>query len=204
MKQTNWKTKCAFPMLILVCALWLTACVAPAAQTTPEGEGDTAAATRTRLVIGVPNITDILDAQQSYGGGATTTEQIGQALVRLDPATGELIPDLAESWSFSEDNLTLTITLPEGALYSNGDPLDAQAVADALLRNKEVSPYASDFEALADVQVVDATTVALIFSEPPAAFLTVLNSSFGGPWDVAVANEMGNGHSPLRRSPVDR
>ncbi|MEZ4678343.1 MAG: ABC transporter substrate-binding protein [Caldilineaceae bacterium] len=192
MKQTNWKTKCAFPMLILVCALWLTACVAPAAQTTPEGEGDTAAATRTRLVIGVPNITDILDAQQSYGGGATTTEQIGQALVRLDPATGELIPDLAESWSFSEDNLTLTITLPEGALYSNGDPLDAQAVADALLRNKEVSPYASDFEALADVQVVDATTVALIFSEPPAAFLTVLNSSFGGPWDVAVANEMGN------------
>lgn len=192
MQQANWKTRYAFPLLILACALWLTACVAPAAQTTAGGEGATAAATRTRLVIGVPNITDILDAQQSYGGGVATTEQIGQSLVRLDPTTGELIPDLAESWSFSEDNLTMTITLPEGALYSNGDPLDAQAVAAALLRNKEVSPYASDFAALADVKAVDATTVELIFSEPPAAFLTVLNSSFGGPWNAAAATEMGN------------
>lgn len=192
MKQANWKTNRAFSIFILACALWLTACVAPAAQTTTGGDDATAAATRTRLIIGVPNITDILDGQQAYGGGPATTEQIGQALVRLDPATGELIPDLAESWSFSEDNLVMTITLPEGALYANGDPLDAQAVADALLRNKEVSPYASDFAALTDVQAVDTTTVELIFSEPPAAFLTVLNSSFGGPWNVAAATEMGN------------
>ncbi len=121
-----------------------------------------------------------------------STEQIGQALVRIDPTTGELIPDLAESWAFSEDNNTLTLTLPAGALYANGDPLDAQAVADALLRNKEVSPYASDFAALSDVKVVDETTVELLFSEPPAAFLTVLNSSFGGPWDVAAAKAVGN------------
>lgn len=192
MKQMKGKTTRAFPLFILACVLWLTACVAPAAQTTAGGEGDTTAATRTRLVIGVPNITDILDGQQAYGGEVVTTEQIGQALVRLDATTGELIPDLAESWSFSEDNLMMTITLPEGALYANGDPLDAQAVADALLRNKEVSPYASDFEGLADVQAVDATTVELTFFEPPAAFLTVLNSSFGGPWNAAAAAEMGN------------
>ncbi|MEZ4713378.1 MAG: ABC transporter substrate-binding protein [Caldilineaceae bacterium] len=192
MKQTNRKIRRAFPILILACALWLTACVEPTAQTTAGDEGATAAAMRTRLVIGVPNITDILDAQQAYGGGPATTEQIGQALVRLDPATGDLIPDLAESWSFSEDNLTLTITLPEGALYSNGDPLDAKAVAAALLRNKEVSPYASDFEGLADVQAVDVSTVELSFFEPPAAFLTVLNSSFGGPWNAAAAETMGN------------
>lgn len=157
MKQMKGKTTRALPLLILACALWLTACVTPAAQTTAETDGSTAAATRTRLVIGVPNITDILDAQQAYGGGPATTEQIGQALLRIDATTGELIPDLAESWSFSEDNLMLTITLPEGALYANGDPLDAQAVAAALLRNKAVSPYASDFAALTDVQAVDAT-----------------------------------------------
>ncbi|MBX3014469.1 MAG: hypothetical protein KF832_23320 [Caldilineaceae bacterium] len=174
--------------VILLCALWLTGCVAPA----PTADTGATSTTRTRLIVGVPYLTDILDGQQAYDGSPVTTEQIGQALLRLDPETGELIPDLAESWAFSADNLTLTLTLPADALYANGDPLDAQAVAAALLRNKEVSPYASDFAALTDVRAVDATTVELIFTEPPAAFLTVLNSSFGGPWDVAEATKIGN------------
>ncbi|MEZ4868165.1 MAG: ABC transporter substrate-binding protein [Caldilineaceae bacterium] len=192
MKQPNLKRGNLFLTIILSCTLWLTACVAPTAQTPASGDSTATGATRTRLVIGAPSLPDILDGQQTYSGGPTSTELIGQALLRLDPETGELIPDLAESWSFSDDNLTLTITLPADALYSNGDPLDAQAVADALMRNKEVSPYASDFAALADAKAVDATTVELSFSEPPAAFLTVLNSSFGGPWDVAEAQKVGN------------
>jgi len=192
MKKSKLQSERIFLVVILSCALWITACVAPATQTGASSESISAPETRTRLVVGVPFMPEILDGQQAYDGSPISTEQIGQALVRIDAETGELIPDLAESWAFSEDNLTLTVTLPADALYANGDPLDAQAVADALLRNKEVSPYASDFAALSDVTVLDATTVALIFSEPPAAFLTVLNSSFGGPWNVAVATEMGN------------
>lgn len=153
---------------------------------------DAAMSGRTRLNVGIPYMTEILDAQQAFGGSYIDVEQIGQALVRIDDATGELIPDLVESWQFADDNLALTMTLPPGLVYSNGDPLDAQAVADALLRNKEISPYASDFAALADVVVVDATTLQMVFSDPPAAFLTVLNSSFGGPWNVAHAVEVGN------------
>lgn len=184
-------------VVLLLFTLLLTACVAPPAPqasspASEESEAAPAAQTRTRLIVAGPFMTEILDAQQSFEGGLLTVEQIGQALIRIDSETSELIPDLAESWSFSEDNLKITVTLPEGAVYSNGDPLDAQAVADALLRNKEVSPYASDFEALSDVAVVDATTFEMIFSDPPAAFLTVLNSSFGGPWNVAAAQEMGN------------
>ena len=192
MIQTKPLAKNRFIAAILLCTLWLAACTAPAAQTGGSGGNASAVETRSRLVVGVPFLTEVLDAQQTFDGGPMSVEQIGQALIRIDVETGELIPDLAESWAFSEDSKTLTFTLPAGALYSNGDPLDAQAVADALLRNKEVSPYASDFAALADVNVVDATTLELIFSEPPAAFLTVLNSSFGGPWNVAAAEEMGN------------
>jgi len=184
-------------VVLLLFTLLLTACAAPPApqassQASEGGEAAPAAQTRSRLVVAGPFMTDILDAQQSYEGGPLTVEQIGQALMRIDSETSELIPDLAESWTFSEDNLKITVTLPEDAIYSNGDPLDAQAVADALLRNKDVSPYASDFEALSDVAVVDAATFEMIFSDPPAAFLTVLNSAFGGPWNVAAAQEMGN------------
>lgn len=166
---------------------------------TPKATADSAMeeseeplATRSRLVVGIPFMDEILDAQQAFDGSAITLEQIGQALLRIDNATGELIPDLAESWSFSEDGKTMTFILPEGAVYANGDPLDAQAVGAALMRNKEVSPYASDFEALIDFNAVDATTLELNFSDPPAAFLTVLNGAFGGPWNAAEAEKVGN------------
>jgi len=192
MKHLKMIPNSKFILVMLLCALWLTACAAPAVPSGESDESSPATTTRARLVVGVPFIPEILDGQQAYDSGPMSTEQIGQALVRMDAETGELIPDLAESWAFSEDNLTLTLTLPADALYANGDPLDAQAVTDALLRNKEISPYASDFVALTDVKVVDATTVELLFSEPPAAFFTVLNSVFGGPWNVAAAKAAGN------------
>jgi len=179
-------------VVMLASVLWITACAVPAPQTSASGDGATATESRTRLVVGVPYLPDILDGQQAYDGEAISTGQIGQALIRIDPATGELVPDLAESLAFSEDNLMLTLVLSADARYSNGDPLDAQAVANALLRYKEISPYASDLAALTDINVVDATTLELNFSEPPAALLTVLNSTFGGPWNTAVADEVGD------------
>lgn len=204
MMQPN-KTKQVFLIVILACAFLLTSCVAPAAPTGGSGANAPAAATRTRLVVGVPNLPDILDAQQAYDLSPVSTEQIGQPLVRIDPTTGQLIPDLAKSWTFSADSKTLTLTLPAGAVYSNGDPLDAQAVAAAFLRNKEVSPYASDFAALSDVKAVDATTLKLSFDQPPAAFLTVLNAASGGPWDAEAAKKAGKeafAKAPIASGPM--
>lgn len=195
-RDAGMKTNILAVVALFILVFSLAACAAPpapmaGAPASSEAEV-TKAPARTRLVVAGAFLTEILDAQQSYDGGPMTSEQIGQSLIRIDQATGELVSDLAESWSFSEDGKTMIFTLPAGALYSNGDPLDAQAVADAWLRNKEVSPYASDFEALIDVKVVDAITLEAIFSDPPAAFLTVLNTSFGGPWDVAHAQAIGN------------
>ena len=151
-----------------------------------------APAARTRLVAAAPQITDILDAHQTYGGSMLDMEQIGQALMRIDSATGALIPDLAKSWSFSSDGKVLTIVLPAGAKFSNGDPLDAQSLKDSWLRYKEISPFGSDLEALVDMKVVDATTVEAIFNAPPAHLFSVLETSYGGPWDIAVAKKVGN------------
>ena len=119
-------------------------------------------------------------------------EQIGQPLLRIDTKTGELIPDLAESLSFSPDCKSWTVKLPANAKFSNGDPLDAQALKDAWLRYKEISPFAADLEALTDIQVVDPTTINAIFANPPAALFAVLASRDLGPWDVAAATAVGN------------
>ncbi|MCB0069961.1 MAG: hypothetical protein KDE20_00825, partial [Caldilineaceae bacterium] len=174
MQQINQFAGRGVIAVLFLSALWLAACAAPTASPSEENAGALATETRTRLIVGVPYLDEILDAQQAYDAGAATVAQIGQALLRIDSQTGEVLPDLAESWSFSEDGKTMTFVLPADAVYANGDPLDAQAVGDALFRNKEISPYASDFESLIDFNVVDATTLELIFSDPPAAFLVVL------------------------------
>lgn len=176
--------------LLLLLAV-LAACVAPGASSSGESTAGTTA-TRTQLLVAAPQVAAILDAHQSYDGGHIDVEQVGQALIRIDPESGALIPDLAESWAFSEDGKTLTITLPTDAQYANGDTLDAQALKDAWLRYKEISPFAIDLEALIDIQVVDATTVNAIFADPPAALFAVLASSYMGPWDVAAAQAAGN------------
>ena len=154
-----------------------------------------APAARTRLVAAVPRITDILDAHQGTGTVAEhglDMEQIGQALMRVDSTTGALVPDLAKSWSFSADGKTLTIILPAGAKFSNGDPLDAQALKDSWLRYKAISPFGSDLESLTDIKVVDATTFEATFKAPPAAISPVLETSYGGPWDVTLAKKVGD------------
>ena len=49
-------------------------------------------------------------------------------------ATDEIAPMLAESWETSEDGLTVTFKIPEGVLFHDGSPCDAQAVVDSFTR----------------------------------------------------------------------
>lgn len=169
---------------------WATACVAPAAA--PQMDTAVGAATRTQLLVAEAIAPDMLDLQQGYGGDRISAEQIGQPLVRLNSATSELVPDLAEIWQFSDDGLTLTIKLPAGAVYSNGDPLNAQALKDAWTRYKTLSPFAIDLDALIEMKVVDETTLDALFSAPPAASLVALTTAFLAPWDAAEAEKVGN------------
>lgn len=178
---------------LLLLLSWATACVAPAAA--PEAGAATAstgAATRTQLIAAESAAPDMLDLQQGYGGDRISAEQIGQPLVRMDSATNALVPDLAESWQFSEDGLILTIKLPAGAVYSNGDPITAQALKDAWTRYKTLSPFAIDLDALTEMKVVDETTLDAVFSAPPAASLVALTTAFLAPWDAAEAEKVGN------------
>ncbi|WP_210479242.1 ABC transporter substrate-binding protein [Naasia sp. SYSU D00948] len=54
--------------------------------------------------------------------------QVLDNLVSLDE-DGEVVPWLAEEWSASEDGLTWTFTLQEGVQFTDGTPVDAEAIA---------------------------------------------------------------------------
>ncbi|MGO1885098.1 MAG: ABC transporter substrate-binding protein, partial [Citricoccus sp.] len=47
----------------------------------------------------------------------------------------EIVPQQAESYEFSEDGLTLTVKLREGITFSDGTPLDSEAVVWNWIRN---------------------------------------------------------------------
>jgi len=65
--------------------------------------------------------------------GSLIVNNVYDSLVRFKPGSAsEIEPVLAESWEFSGNNVTFTIR--DGAKFSNGDPVDAEAVAYSLKR----------------------------------------------------------------------
>lgn len=55
-----------------------------------------------------------------------------------DDTPPELIPWLAEDWTVSDDNLTYTFTLRDGATFHNGDPVTAEDVVYSATRMLEM------------------------------------------------------------------
>ena len=90
--------------------------------------------------------------------GSPVARQPARNIQRRSDAQG-LNPCFAESYSESEDGKEVTFVLPEGAKFSNGDTLDAEAVKASFERMKEISQYSGDIDAVTDIQVVDERTV---------------------------------------------
>ncbi len=95
-------------------------------------------------------------------------------LFRYNFTASETQPDLAESFEWSNENRTLTITLREGLKWSDGDPFDTvdfQWYWDNVLNNAEVSPNGpGGFWMLggepATMEVIDETTFSYTWAIP--------------------------------------
>ncbi len=64
-------------------------------------------------------------------------------LVKLDLATGQVVPDLAESWSWNAEKTEVTFTLRTGLVWSDGAALTASDARYAILREIDPEMYAS-------------------------------------------------------------
>lgn len=99
-------------------------------------------------------------------------------------ATDEIAPMLAESWETSDDGLTVTFKLPEGALFHDGSPCDAQAVVDSftrflLLDMGPVMVLKRFMSTPEQMKVVDPTTVSFTLDRPSPLFLPAMASEYG-------------------------
>lgn len=161
----------------LVAAVTLAGCQAPA----PEASGDPVQGGTLSYASGDAEPT-CLDPH--VGGNypqALLAGQFLESLVSRDE-TGEIIPWLAESWTASDDGLAWEFTLRDDVAFTDGTPLDAEAVKINVEHLKDPATQSSTgYLALGKVdhvEVVDEQVARFVLSSPDSALL----ESLAQPW----------------------
>ena len=81
----------------------------------------------------------------------------------LGITNSKFIPNVIQSWSATPNTVTLHIR--QGVVFSNGDPVDGNAIKASLLYLK-MSPLLTTLTAISTIDVVDPLTVVLNLSNP--------------------------------------
>ena len=114
-------------------------------------------------------------------GSILINKIIFSALVRPDENLRP-VPDLAQSWTTSEDGLEYTFSLKPGVQWHDGERFTANDVKFTFDQIKDVksgSRLGSDFAAVAGVDVIDSLTVRFRLKAPFAPFLALLGYNAG-------------------------
>jgi peptide/nickel transport system substrate-binding protein len=103
-----------------------------ALRATPEAAFAQAEEPAGQIVISLSAEPATLENWNAYSlDGHPVLRNIFEALLNRDPATNELIGELATAWDWSDDH-TLRFTLREGVTFHDGSPFNAQVAADGL------------------------------------------------------------------------
>lgn len=125
-----------------------------------------------RVAIGIEP--DTLDpCQQATTAIAMMVSHVNETLVHITPE-GVLEPLLARDWSISECNKEYIFYLREDILFTDGSPLNAEAVKfslDRIIDPTISTPNIGFYGPLERVEVMDEYTVKVIFKRPFAPAL---------------------------------
>jgi peptide/nickel transport system substrate-binding protein len=84
-------------------------------------------------------------------------------------------PYLAESWSISDDGLTVTLNLRDNAVFHDGEPITSEDVAFSIETSKANHPFKPMFEPVESVDSSDPLTAVITLSKPHPAILTAMS-----------------------------
>lgn len=174
-------------MLIAAVAALVMSALTACGGTESTGASGSRDGTLALSILGTPNSFD--PAQLVEGQGTFVWSSIFDTLLYSD-GKGELKPNAAESWNYSDDGRTLTLKLRKGMTFSSGAPVNAAAVKATLDRTKATpaSP-SSRLGALQSVEAPDDSTVVLRLSRPDSGMLDMLARSQGVIGDPATLND---------------
>jgi ABC-type transport system substrate-binding protein len=132
------------------------------------------------LVVGTQADAATLDPHYTGDVPSGTIElHVYETLVALD-RTGNRVPSLAESWSWSPDGLALMLKLRAGVTFHDGTPFNAAAVKanfDRMLDPEGKTLARSLFATVERVETPDSRTVVLRLKEPTGALIANMTSN---------------------------
>ncbi|MBD3307482.1 hypothetical protein GF339_13720 [candidate division KSB3 bacterium] len=104
----------------------------------------------------------------AYLSSTTATRQVSIYMFETLVTFGdnyEIIPQLADSWTISEDRLTYTFTLRDGIKFHNGETLSAEDVEASFARYRAGALIGQRFDAVEAVTVIDPLTIEFTLTE---------------------------------------
>jgi len=151
-----------------------------------------------------PMVREVLDEIGTYGGSLTIfsaehpnphapmvgeNPEGGPAPIWMD-LEGNLAPGLAKGWDGSDDNMSFTLHLREGAKWSNGDPLIAEDFTFMYyeLQLEELGTVWGLPMPVASVIAVDNYTVRYEFTEPFVKTEYLMTTYQGSDWMAFAAS----------------
>jgi len=162
-----------------------------------------AMAARTDLVLGLVLEPPHLDP--TAGAAAAIREvvyaNVFEGLTRIG-SKGEVLPDLAESWTISDDGKVYTFKLRSGVKFHDGSDFSADDVKFSLDRARapdSTNAQKGLFEAINTVEVVDPTTVKVTLKHPQGSFL--YNMGWGDAVIVSPKSADTNKEKPVGTGP---
>ncbi len=192
-----------FSVCLALCML-LTACGGGAGKDKPDSEPPAPPAEPAKperdpstLVVAMADEVEGLDIQQ-ISWANFVHDMIYEPLVVYSTDLSSVDPAFAESYTATDEYLEFV--LPADAKFSNGDPLDAEAVKASFERFLAVSPFAEDLEPISEIKVMDPRTVRFMLSTPAPYIWSDLAIMFGGIVDTKVVEEIGEWE--FNRKPV--
>jgi peptide/nickel transport system substrate-binding protein len=172
--------------LAAVCAIFILAgCAGGATPTKPETSQSSAGTTKQQgpkhLRIAQPSPFTAFDPHKGTSGSDhETLWAVFDSLFRFDK-NGSIIPGQAKKWEFP-DPKTMIITLNEGIRFTDGTPLDAEAVKwniERIKDPKEKTVVAEQLAVISTVEVLSPTQLKLVLTEPAASLAATLSDRPG-------------------------
>ena len=142
------------------------------------------------LIIGHSEVTESYDLAHAFNPTSGMVNQVTYDTLVTFPAAdaSSIEPNLATTWSVSDDDLSYTFELRDDVTFANGDPLTADDVVFSFTRLINVKSNPSFLaDPIASVEAVDDLTVVITLVEPRPSFLSdLVNAAFSVSNDTEV------------------
>ena len=112
-----------------------------------------------------------------------------------------LAPSLAESWSASEDGLSVEFVLRQGAMFHNGDPVTADDVKFTFERYRGTARDLMK-QRIAGIDIADPRHIRFTLKKPWPDFLTYYATASGAGWIVPKKYAEKVGDEGFKKAPV--